>query len=79
VGTTIEVKEHHILKGRRRCALFCPVALALRDIGMSEPVVATKELTYRDKLIPLPQNVKDFIYKFDRREDVAPFTFELEL
>ena len=82
---TVNVTAEHIARGDH-CGRSCPVALALRD--------ATGRLWQVDyaMLLPLtpdgetpdegprqPREVLDFVAAFDGREEVAPFSFALDL
>lgn len=90
----IDVTQEDIGKGERGCQSRCPVALACRRAGIKEALVGTGALNYlttandavKIHVVPLPQEVKDFVSRFDYMsyrggvpQLVEPFSFELEL
>jgi len=77
---TIRVTADHIARGKRSDALYCPLALAAQDAGLTEPHVASCALYWGGGYgIVLPLFVQDFIGWFDRGDAVAPFEFDLDL
>lgn len=79
---TVEVTQTDIDKGDRACRYNCPVALALRrvihtDVEVGDTCLATK---IDDAIIDVesPPAVKEFVFDFDRGEEVKPFVFEVE-
>ena len=81
-SVTVEVKQEHILKGRRRAKCGCPIALALRDMGFEHPSVSPLQIVYHIGLntvmCKVPDIVNQFILAFDVGECVEPFSFGLE-
>lgn len=79
----IEVKNVHVLHGRRNDDRQCPIALAMQDYGL-EGASATRESLewYHTKGVYIgtepPYEVKDFIEDYDNGRDVHPFVFDLE-
>lgn len=83
----IEVTQDDIKFGQRRKACECPVAQAIRrripsvfelSVGRTAVVIGF----VKDKpvaTLPLPHEVTRFINDFDTFEEVAPFSFELEI
>lgn len=70
----IEVTQEHIDKGTPCTASDCPVALA---IGHNCRVYI-HSVTINGLKYSIPENVTDFIDRFDAGHSVQPFTFELK-
>ena len=91
--TRINVTQHHIDDAQRYRATLdlltttCPVALAAKDAGIVYPQVSMDVLRYRPgvgsisdtKRVPLPQEAKEFVQRFDNSEHVEPFTFSVDI
>lgn len=76
----ISVKEHHILCGERMNCFACPVALAILEaVGKKYVQVTSKYITVGNDQQLTPKSVSDFMYNFDARVAVQPFSFDLEL
>lgn len=89
----IKVTQECINKGKRKDARFCPVACALKDNGITTPVLVGGRIykvspdspysTPNDEytlIAPMPQSVKDFINAFDNvKKVVQPFEFEVDI
>ncbi len=79
------VTEEDIKKGQRCSISLCPIALATRRIPEvinsyvlpGSISLLSKFRTERVSFKP-PQEVKDFIIKFDNGNEVHPFEFELQ-
>jgi len=56
----------------------CPIAQALRRMNYSEVWVSEEIVTIQDDKIALPCSAKDFIERYDARDDVEPFSFEIK-
>lgn len=85
----IDVKQENIDKGDPVSPEYCPIALAMHDLGMDLGYrfwalhVDGDEVyfTYRGEKyrLDLPPAARDFVESFDAEEHVEPFSFELEL
>lgn len=79
----IEVTQDNIDKGVRGYASLCPIALAIaRDYPDILPLVFSKYAVLKDiggdnLFYDLPWTALDFIYHFDHKFEVKPFSFEL--
>jgi hypothetical protein len=80
---TINVTQEDIDKGVRRISDCCPVALSLFRLGYTGITVEHDEVflttEHDDYVFALPDTVAEFIRDFDRRDEVSPFSFELEI
>lgn len=81
---TIEVTQEHIAAGERHECGRCPVALAFIAAGFNVSVCPVYVEFYKpgrpgDFICRrnLPHEAGLFIYRFDKGEPVAPFTFEM--
>ena len=84
----VKVTEEHIKNGLLRSSIYCPVALAIKEIlnridngkkaftGVFVCIIYDEEHTSRTTY--LPNEASDWIKKHDRREKVEPFEFELD-
>jgi hypothetical protein len=79
VMVQIEVTQADIAKGVRASACECPVALAMDRATGRSCTVGVSCGHVDDVSVEFPPEVSDFVLKFDSREPVAPFTFELSL
>lgn len=84
----VDVTWDNIERGQLKHCLVCPIALAIYDaLGMSYPhndecsflFVNHTNITLNNKHIDLPGVAIQFIRHFDRRMNVEPFSFELEV
>lgn len=78
----ITVTQQDIEQGKRRDEQSCPVALACKRAGLSEPRVDNYYVSYISRedgsfSFLLPQQVKNFIIAFDNQKSVQPFNFDL--
>jgi hypothetical protein len=73
----VEVTAEDIAKGVPERPCFCPVARALRRVGV-EPSVNGWWLDLRCS-IPTPADVVTFMGAFDNERPVEPFAFDIEL
>jgi hypothetical protein len=81
------VSQEHINRGRRGDPCSCAVALAIRDaLPGTTPEVAPVVVYLLGfaglglrPTAPLPPEATRFIDRFDRREAVAPFEFDLPI
>lgn len=76
----IKVAQHHIDLGERYRGEFCPVARAMADAGLSEPVVDGEFCWWNDygKQAALPEDAVRFVAHFDDGLPVEPLEFEIE-
>ena len=79
----VKVLQHHIDSGRQSNEFYCPIALAMRDIGLVQCKVGDVNAYYgyglHMRTMPLPKEACDFIRDFDNDRSVAvPFEFEAE-
>jgi hypothetical protein len=76
----IKITQDNIDKGVRTSPCRCPMALGIKEsIGAYKVCVGAEEADINGKFdIPLPQIARDFIRKYDCREQVEPFEFEWE-
>ncbi len=85
---TVKVKKSHIVKGKPRDGSSCPIAKAFRDvkgrpkgkvhvdamgIGVGEGI--WDPAFYQ---LPVPKKARMFMYRFDKRKPVKPFTFRVK-
>ncbi len=76
---TIEVTKQDIKVGVRGNCFECPVALALtRVFGTGVQVYPEISLPGINPVIRMPDAVRKFVRRFDQKEPVQPFTFEIE-
>ena len=79
----VSVKRKHIKRGKPGSCFFCPVALALKDVGCITPSVGPS-LNYRVSMggsvvsHPSPRSVRRFYTRFDAGRSVKPFRFILK-
>lgn len=89
----IKVTQEHLRQGSCNDGQHCPVALALKDVGLTPFVgvnglyINPKYSIIKDPEIPLPEEVTQFIKAYDEegqtnpdiawREGFVPFEFEL--
>jgi len=76
---TVSVTKKHITKGKIGRSLSCPISLALKDAGFINPSVGCRTVALRDRDVSLPIEASNFIFSFDGRRGVKPFTFELDM
>jgi hypothetical protein len=80
---TINVTQKHIDAGEHCECKSCPVALALKEAGATDVIVGFGQMAFsfngKGYQIPAPHAIADFIYHFDKRSPVSPFTFTLEV
>lgn len=80
----IQVTQDHIKNGVRGNCTKDPVALALLDAGFIAPWVSPTRIKYTDKEfgyrheVDVPENVMDFLFRFDNELPVSSFNFEVE-
>jgi len=76
---TVQVTDRHIANGHKSSCSFCPVALALTEVGWRGIVVGTDSFAVDSGAltIPLPKIAQDFISDFDHDRPVKPFDFEI--
>ena len=78
----VRVTEYHIKRGIPGQCAWCPIAMAMRDSGWPDAVVAgdtwTPSLRYGFEAAwrPLPAEVTQWIHDFDNSRPVEPFEFE---
>ena len=83
INVTINVTKRDIEQGEKFYSDRCPIALAAKRVftrslaGPSElRFTLVNEQGYSEwYLVPLPDQAKDFIIRFDRGEPVEPFSF----
>ena len=74
------VRRKHIREGNPNDAKRCPIALALREMGFSDPAVNHQDIEFSRQLkAELPGVAQKFIMKFDNFEKVKPFSFLLRV
>lgn len=79
----IKVTQRHIDTGKAVNEFYCPIALAMRDVGLVQAEVGDTHAFYGYGLhrceMPLPKEARDFIREFDNdRRAALPFEFEAE-
>jgi hypothetical protein len=80
VMTKIDVTKQDIDGGRRGNPFCCPIAIAMhRVLEISPPQcpVFPSEMKIGWRNIPLPNEAKKFVDRFDAGLDVEPFSFEV--
>lgn len=79
----IEVTQEDIDKGKRHDCEECAVALAVKRTPLAEQFVGIgpQHLVLREatpkSILPLPEEIIEFIAAFDRGEAVQPVTFDI--
>ncbi len=81
----VRVTQENIDKGQAMSTRNCPVARALKNLGMKyctvNDVWIWKDNRPRgnDYMLggPTPKKAQDFIHKFDRGDEVEPISFDL--
>jgi hypothetical protein len=78
---TIRITAEDIRMGRPRNGPSCPIALAaVRAIGDAGLWVYDDAIELSSgETGPLPAEARDFVGRFDRRETVVPFAFEVDV
>lgn len=71
----LTVTAEHIRRGEPNDPWFCPISLALKDIGFDSPTVLSSVIEIGKKRIKHSKKMKDFIALFDDDEAVSPHTF----
>jgi hypothetical protein len=75
----IHVTQEDIDNGVRQDCRCCPVALALKRVARIQRVFLGGVSLSPTKIIWFPPEVKRFIERFDWRNTVQPFSFELDI
>lgn len=92
-GNLIKVEQKHINKGKRGKCRFCPIALALKDRGLTHIFVDADTVSFIRTVkhegswyteiagCDLPRSARRFIKKFDKegKNAVKPFNFYLDI
>lgn len=76
---TVKVTQEHIDKGIACDCEFCPLALALHDMGLTEAIVGVDDWVpehHGDELL-LPPKARKFVSAFDYGYNVEPTEIEL--
>ena len=78
----VKVRKRHIQRGARLHAVSCPVALAMHDAGFIDPHVGPITMSWLScgerVRVSAPDEVRDFVSRFDAEKAVKPFQFQLE-
>lgn len=77
---TVSVTQENIDKGVARACTFCPIALALRDLGDRYSYIVNGRSLYNihhERVAYLPLEASWFVQDFDAGRHVDPFTFEV--
>ena len=80
----VKVTQKHIDQGCPGWGQWCPVAMALEEMGFARPVVGSQLIIYRApdtgevREWDTPRKVFRFMQKFDSHRKVKPFTFKLK-
>jgi hypothetical protein len=78
----IKVTEENIRNGQAYSTLFCPIALAIRDV-LPDARVSSEFIVDDGYTIILPQTARDFILRFDfpdcHLSPASPFEFEIDI
>lgn len=79
----VKVTKQHILCGEQEDTAFCPVALALKDIGAKFPEVDYGRMKDTETGVSFhcPRSVQRFVKRFDKKgkKAVKPFSFKLKI
>ena len=78
MATTIEVTAEDIAEGYQCDSFQCPIALALKRAGFAAPTVGATCFSEGDgEDIDLPEQARDFVFRFDGkgRGPIEPFSF----
>jgi hypothetical protein len=76
----IVVRRKHIRDGSKGSRYWCPIALALRELGYGMNAylaVEEEKVTLGGYEFALPRSARRFIVRFDDKKPVKPFTFRL--
>lgn len=82
----VKVTQRHIERATKNDCQSCPIAIAIRDLGMLEVYVADggeDEISFLDpksgKYVDcvISEATREFIDAFDNGEKVKPFSFDL--
>ncbi len=79
---TVEVTADHIKKGKPRSCSKCPAAHAIRSaLGLKVPGVFVNAISgyisMKGGPYKMPDNLVDFVRRFDAGEAVSPISFDL--
>jgi hypothetical protein len=83
----VHVTQEHIDKGKQGNCYFCPVALAITPHGAYYSIISTRSYEFvlylcdkrKEAKLPTPEEVLDFINRFDAGKTVKPFSFALTI
>ena len=79
----VKVTSNHIDRGKRCHPVHCPVGLACSESELNEFVVNRGAIYfYREKSkqeLRMDKGLLDWVIRFDRKKDVSPFNFELDM
>lgn len=82
----ISVKQGHIEAGIPGDDNFCPIALALHEMGPEYQNLSVGSWRLWDRsdghlepVADLPREATTFVFDFDKERTVHPFTFEVDL
>lgn len=79
----INVTQKNINNGKPCSSGFCPIALALQDMGFTEVDVCYGSTSFKNEsgmqLVETSPLMEDFFHKFDEGLKVEPFSFQLEI
>lgn len=79
----VEVTKEHIKEGSPGVASCCPIARAVRVLGLESPRVYPDGIYFGDyycrQLVRLPRSASRFVNAFDAGKKVKPFNFFLEV
>lgn len=79
----VEVTLNDIRNGTRRSSCWCPVAIAINRVLPNGYMVAVCSQSimlttpHREREIPTPKIVEEFVNTFDRFDPVLPIEFDL--
>jgi len=79
----IKVRQVHIDRGVKKCVRSCPIALAMYESGLNDPLVCDETVSWyvgdqRSVNFPTPKCARAFIEQFDQGSQVDPFEFTVE-
>lgn len=76
VTLTVDVTAEDIKQGKAHTPDFCPIALAFKRVAMTPNVmVGNTNAVIAGTCFTLPKSASDFVFAFDSKCFVEPFTF----
>jgi hypothetical protein len=71
----VSVTDKHIKEGKCDNPRYCPIALAIKELGFEKVYVDKRYFLINKEHYGMPKKACAFIGKFDENNDVRPFSF----